>query len=58
MHLKDKVAIITGAGKGIGASIAKLLAEKRASIVIADINKITLSKASKNLNKIGAEVLS
>jgi 3-oxoacyl-[acyl-carrier protein] reductase len=33
-NLKNKVAIVTGASKGIGASIAKHLAEAGASVVV------------------------
>jgi 3-oxoacyl-[acyl-carrier protein] reductase len=32
--LKDKVAIVTGASKGIGASIAKHLADEGAAVVV------------------------
>lgn len=36
MELKDQVALVTGAGQGIGAETARLLAAKGASIVLAD----------------------
>jgi 3-oxoacyl-[acyl-carrier protein] reductase len=36
--LQDRVAIITGAARGIGAACANVLAEHGASIVIADVN--------------------
>lgn len=39
MRLKDKVAIITGAGSGIGQATAVLFSKEGAYVVIADIDK-------------------
>ena len=38
MRLKDKVAIITGAGSGFGAGIARRFAEEGARVIVNDIN--------------------
>jgi 3-oxoacyl-[acyl-carrier protein] reductase len=38
MRLKDKVAIVTGAGSGFGAGIAKRFAQEGAKVVVNDIN--------------------
>ncbi|RKZ25017.1 3-oxoacyl-[acyl-carrier-protein] reductase [bacterium] len=43
MHLTDKVAIITGSGRGNGAAIAKKLASHGAKIALVDINENDLS---------------
>ncbi|WP_337269428.1 glucose 1-dehydrogenase [Oryzifoliimicrobium ureilyticus] len=37
--VKDKVAIVTGSGRGIGAAIATDLASKGAKLIIADLNR-------------------
>ncbi len=44
-ELKNKTAVITGAGSGIGLSIAKRCAECGVNLVLADIEAGTLSAA-------------
>ncbi len=47
--LKDKIAIITGAGSGIGKGIAKKFSENNAKIVIADFNEENGKLAEKEI---------
>ena len=35
--LQDKVAIVTGAGRGIGRGVARLMAEEGAKVVVCDL---------------------
>ena len=39
MRLKDKVAIVTGAGSGLGRAIAHRLASEGSRVVVADLNE-------------------
>ncbi len=49
MILKDKVAVITGAGQGIGLAIAEKLASRGADVVIADVNLEKAEEAASSI---------
>lgn len=44
--LEDKVAVVTGGASGIGAAIAKMFAEKGASVAILDLRQLDLKSLS------------
>jgi NAD(P)-dependent dehydrogenase (short-subunit alcohol dehydrogenase family) len=55
VRLKDKIAIVTGAGQGIGYAIAAQFAREGAHVVVAEINPDTVHEATENLSQLGAE---
>ena len=48
--LKGKIAVVTGAGQGIGKHAAKTLAENGVKIVVADINQEAAEEAAAELS--------
>lgn len=57
MKLKGKVAIVTGAGRGIGRGIALRLAQDGAEVVVNDINSETVNKVVKEIEALGRKAL-
>jgi len=57
VRLKDKKAIVTGAGQGIGRSIALKLAQEGANVVIAEVNADTGAQTAKEVEALGRRVL-
>jgi 3-oxoacyl-[acyl-carrier protein] reductase len=57
MDLKGKVAIVTGAGQGIGRTTALELAKAGAKLVLADMNGDTLQKVKSEIEVMGGEAL-
>lgn len=56
-QLTDQVAVITGAGRGIGAASARVLAEAGADIVLASRTKEQLDVVADEVRALGREAL-
>jgi NAD(P)-dependent dehydrogenase (short-subunit alcohol dehydrogenase family) len=56
-RLKDKVALITGAGMGMGREAAVLFAEEGARLVVCDINKRAAEETVALVEKVGGQAL-
>ena len=55
--LQDRVAIVTGSGKGIGKAIAAAFAQNGARVIIAEMDKEAGKAAAEEINADGGEAL-
>jgi len=58
MNLKDKTALITGAGQGIGKACAEVFGERGARLILLDKNRKTLPHVARDLKVKGVDVFS
>jgi NAD(P)-dependent dehydrogenase (short-subunit alcohol dehydrogenase family) len=56
-RLAGKVAVVTGAGRGIGAEIARLFAAEAAAVVVADIDAETARAVAGEIRAAGGSAL-
>lgn len=55
MRLKDRVAIVTGAGKGIGQGIAKVFVQEGAKVVVVDWDEEAGKRTAEELCQAGGD---
>jgi 3-oxoacyl-[acyl-carrier protein] reductase len=58
MQLKDKVAIVTGAGQGIGAGVARAYAREGARVAVIDLNIEAANRIEAEIIAAGGEAMS
>ena len=57
LELPGRVAIVTGAARGIGFAIAERLSQAGARVVVADVDEQSAVAAVKRLREGGAEAV-
>ena len=57
MRLKDKVAIITGGGRGIGEFTAKRFSQEGAKVVVVDLNEDDVQRVVGEINAAGGQAI-
>ena len=55
--LTDRIAIVTGSGRGLGAATAIQLAQRGAHVVINDINGENAKQTAAEIEKLGRKTL-
>jgi NAD(P)-dependent dehydrogenase (short-subunit alcohol dehydrogenase family) len=53
MKLKNRIALVTGAGDGIGRGIATALAAEGADVALCDINSVTVAETARRAESAG-----
>lgn len=56
--IKDKVAVVTGGGQGIGEAIALLFAKKGADVVVVDIDEKSANAVAQKIVEMGRKSIS
>jgi len=56
-EFRGRVAVITGAGSGIGAALAKRCADEGMRVVLADVERAALEGVAEELHEAGAEAV-
>lgn len=57
MRLKDKVAVITGGGSGMGLAGVRLFAEEGARVVVADLDGVAAKEAAAAVSATGGQAV-
>ena len=57
MNIQDKVAVVTGAARGIGKEIARILMQAGAKVVIADLNIADAEACAAELDATGMQTM-
>ncbi|MGD0680840.1 MAG: 3-oxoacyl-ACP reductase FabG [Terracidiphilus sp.] len=57
MRLRDKVAIVTGAGRGLGKGIALKLGREGANVVVNDVIEATAQEVAAEIGKAGGRAI-
>ena len=57
MRVKDKVAVVTGSGRGIGEATVRRLSEEGAKVVITDINEENAIKVANEIKAKGGQAI-
>jgi 3alpha(or 20beta)-hydroxysteroid dehydrogenase len=53
MRLENKIALVTGAGGGLGEAIARLFASEGAQLIISDINESAVKAVAADIGAVG-----
>ncbi len=56
MRVKEEVALVTGAGRGIGRAVALLLAREGANLALCDIAQESVENVGKEVEALGRRV--
>ena len=57
MRLKDKVALITGGGSGLGRATSLLFAQEGAKVAVADINAVGGAQTAADIGEMGGDAV-